>query len=191
MGKIVAKDHNKTINAVSTHLNNFFILPSQRMVGKFELINGAIKLPMLLKVNQRLYIEPSDEHMEATGSYRITSRLSLEGIAAAPNVYLHTLDGLSPLHDDTGAIIQEGISDTWTGRIFGQNMPADFISLCERIATWESENLPSNLVSESISGFYSKTIATNEYGSPQTALDVFREELARWRKSSLLSGVRC
>ena len=74
---ITAVELSKTINAVMANLNNFFVLPNQRITGNFKLENGSIILPLKLKQNQRIYIEPSGEHMEATGSFRIASVLPL------------------------------------------------------------------------------------------------------------------
>jgi len=172
MAETPALELNSTINAVCAHLRNFFVLPTQKMARRFELTNGTILLPLELKIGQRVWIEPTGEHTEAYGSYRIKTKLS-----ADIGEFLYGLDGL------------EGISDTWQGTIYGQRIPPDFISLCESIATWEAANQPSNLISESISGFYKKTLATGENGLPADAYEVFAKGLARFPKR-MFTGVR-
>jgi len=161
---------NTTINAVCAHLRNFFVIPGQRITGQFELSGGKIRLPLDLKVGQRIYIEPTDEYTSAVGSYLIVAKTS-------NNDFLYALDGL------------DKVSDTWRGTIYGQNMPADFVQLCKSIAEWEAVNAPSNLVSESVSGFYSMTLSTGTDGLPAGAPEVFRKDLARFR-GRMVTGVR-
>jgi len=163
---------NQTINATCAHLRNFFVIPAQKMTGQFDLAKGSIILPLDLKVGQRLYIEPSrTEHQEASGSYRIASKLP-----ANTGGFLYGLDGLGET------------TDTWCGTLYGQAVPLDFIEVCKKIIAWEAKNVPSNLVSESVSGFYSKTLATGEDGLPANALAVFKKGLQRWRRN--VTGVR-
>ena len=164
------KTLNATINAVCVHLRNFFVIPNQRIAGSFVLNNGKINLSKDMKVGQWIYIEPTGEHTEAVGSYRIIAKTGRKG-------YTYTLDGL------------EGVSDTWRGIIYGQRIPHEFILLCERIAAWEAENAPSNLLSENVANFYSMTFATGEDGLPNRAMVVFKKDLARFNRQ-MATGVK-
>ena len=164
---------NTTINNMCAYLRNFFVVLGQRAEGVFALSGGKIRLPLDLKVGQRVYIEPTDEHTEAMGSYRVAAKSGKPG----RDGHLYTLEGL------------DEVSDKWCGVIHGQRVPAEFIRLCERIVAWEEANVPSNLVSESVSGFYSKTLATNSIGLPVGALEVFRKDLSRFR-GRMVTGVR-
>lgn len=168
------KTLNATINAVCIHVMNFFVLPTQKHTGKIRLENGMIYLPLALKTGQRVWIEPSaGEHTEAYGSYKVTQ--AFDGY--------FQLEGL------------EDVSDEWTGTVWGCAVKKDFLDLCQRIAEWQAENPHTNVVSEKVANFHSVSYATaggpkggKGGGEPLGAYDIFRKELAAYRK--MFTGVR-
>jgi len=164
---------NTVIYAVMRHLNNFFVLPGQQFIGEICIEKGMLHIPLDLKVGQYVLLEKTGEHTGAQGSYRISAKKAHRG-----GGYAYRLDGL------------ENVSDTWTGRMFGQNVPHDFVEICGEMHVYMTnpENLPSAKTGESVIGFYSWTRATGNDGKPLTVFEVFGDRLVPWRRYT--TGVR-
>ena len=160
-----AKTLNSTINAVCAMLPNHF-LDGTVEEGKLILTNGEITLKADFRVGQRIALGGG---YFARGSYKILTKLP------SGNGFIYELEGLDNVSDELAIA-------------YGQRMPQDFIDLCERIAKWEGKNEPTKVVSHSVGGYYSETVAVGADGLSAGWQDVFKKELRQYR-TQMVTGV--
>ena len=153
-------DINRMINSVMAHLPNYFIQDQPRESGLFTLANGLIILEYKYASGSRILFTGGNF---AVGSYKILS------VQPYGDKYQYALEGL------------ENVSDEWTGIIYGQRVPPDFIHLCERISEWCDKNSPSNITGENVINEFSFTRATDKNGIIHGWQKVFADELRRYR----------
>lgn len=151
------------LNAVQISRLNFFLLrPPKSWRGEWQLRNGGIETDADWKVGGWVWIEPPEgQSLVERGSYRVSSALPAGGGYA--------FEGL------------EGVSDVFGTRIHAQNIPQSVVELAERMAAWEADNPPTNVISESVAGVHSYQLARSaveQGGLPQGVLDVFDRELS-------------
>ena len=115
------------------------------------------------------------------GKYIIGQYVRIEGSTLNDGVYkVAFVDGQN--------ITLESLTmqdEEFEGIISSLAIPSDLISLKAKIETYESENKPSAIVSESF-GNYSYSLATNANGQALTWQEVFSNELKPYRKPKLL-----
>jgi len=116
-------------------------------------------------------------------------------------IWIEPADGL-PLGFDHGSYKMlanskpeglEGCSGTWTGTIHIQQVPPSVVNLAKRICEWEAQNPPTNIISENVTGFYSKQLARGAVaggGMPAGVWDVFDTEISRTVPRGFVTGVR-
>ena len=148
---------------------NFF-LTGMTFCGKWEIADGILNaFPNKILPGTWLWIEPADglPLVFGHGSYRMLANSKPEGL--------------------------EGYSGTWTGTIHIQQIPPSVVNLAKRMCEWEVQNSPTNIISENVTGFYSKQLARSAVdsgGMPAGVWDVFDTEISRTVPRGFVTGVR-
>lgn len=118
--------------------------------------------------------------IKVKGKYIIGQYVRIEGSTLNDGVY-------KVIFVDGQNITLESLTmrdEEFEGIISSLAIPSDLISLKAKIETYESENKPSAIVSESF-GNYSYSLATNANGQALTWQEVFSNELKPYRKPKL------
>ena len=71
--------------------------------------------------------------------------------------------------------------ETFDGAVWALAIPKQVITLADEIKAWTEKNKPSAYTSESFGG-YSRTVATGSNGAPMGWQDVFKSQLAPYKK---------
>lgn len=139
---------------VCREVRNFFETASES--GDFSLFDSQIALNGVYKAGQFLLITGS---LRNDGIYKI---------ATAEN----------------GVCSLEGVceDEVWSGTVYTLRFPPDFLALCGEIQAFQEREGNSNIVSESVLGVHSYSAATDSKGGRQKWQDVFRKELAPFRR---------
>ena len=151
------------LREICENIHNYFI--KDRYVGKFEIADGMISLPLL--DGQRFLV-----------------------IGSVFNDGIYTYHDTGIKDDDDTAVV--GLQDeTWTGTICALAVPPAVIALSGEIKAWVeqyNEKLNSPFSSESVIGVYSYEKLTASKvggGNPNISWqDIFSKQLDRWRKVS-------
>jgi len=165
---------NSAIRMVVRHLRNAFEISVER--GGFTISDGEIALSEKYIIGEWIAITGSTLN---NGIYKI---VNVNG----------SLYWLGNGTDDAIVCVK---NEEFNGAVWRLRLPQDLIDVSKDIAEWQESpaGKPSNVVSESVVGFYSKTLATNEDGAPATWESVFSSRLhGNWRKmfqSTLISSL--
>lgn len=149
------------LQRICENICNYFI--RERHVGWFEIADGMISLPLL-----------------------DGQRFLIQGSALNDGMYTYHDTGIRD-DDDTAEV---GLQDeTWAGTICALAVPPAVIALSAEVKAWvdaNGESLNSPYSSESVLGVYSYTKASGGHGAGGTVgwMDVFADQLKRWRKVS-------
>lgn len=140
-----------SVGAVMRHVNNYFE-SGYRATG-YSITSGSITPDDLLCPGMWIAIAGSIFH---DGVWQLDEWFGLKGLPkSAPD-------------------------ETFYGRVYFLRPPADFLSLCERIAEFERKTPVGGLQSESF-GEYSMTRASGKNGGVLTWQEAFKDELAPYR----------
>ena len=149
------------LQQVMENIHNYFI--KDRHEGIHEVADGMISLPLL-----------------------DGQRFLIIGSVLNDGLYTYHDTGINN-DDDTGAA---GLQDeTFTGTICGLAVPPAVISLSGEIKAWVDNNgkaVNSPYQSENVLGVYSYTKASGGSGAggSVTWMDVYKDQLNRWRRMS-------
>ena len=149
------------LQQICEHIHNYFI--KDRQDGIHEVADGMISLPLL-----------------------DGQRFLIIGSVLNDGLYTYHDTGINN-DDDTGAA---GLQDeTFTGTICGLAVPPAVISLSGEIKAWVENNgeaVNSPYQSENVIGVYSYTKASGGSGAggSVTWMDVYKDQLNRWRRMS-------
>ena len=151
------------LQQICEHIHNYFIEESYE--GKFDIADGMISLPLL--DGQRFLIQGS-----------------------ALNDGLYTYHDIGIKNDDDS--VAAGLrAETFTGTICALAVPPAVIALAGEIKTWVDTNgevVNTPYTSESVLGVYSYTKASGGTGAGGAVswMDVYKDQLNRWRKVAFL-----
>lgn len=154
------------LEAICSHLHNWFTDPADVCEGEWTIENGAIDLAGVVQDGQY---------------FRIVGSVFNDGVYQYP---AQSAEGEEPiLHDET-----------FTGEIWPMKVPRAVIALSGEIAAWQAQygaTMASPYQSESVIGVYSYAKGVGSYarggnGNSASNADawqsVFRSRLNQWRK---------
>lgn len=72
--------------------------------------------------------------------------------------------------------------ETFDGAIWAMNVPPAVLKIAEEIKDFNTKTQTGNFTSETLSGAYSYTKATDAHGRPLSWQDLFSPRLTPWRK---------
>ena len=149
------------LQTVCEHIHNYFIKTT--LDGEYTIAGGMISLPLI--EGQRFLIQ---------------------GSVLNDGMYTYHADRI--MDDDDS--VEVGLQDeTFTGTICGLAVPPAVISLSGEIKAWvenNGEEVNSPFQSENVIGVYSYTKASGGSGAggSVTWMDVYKDQLNRWRRMS-------
>ena len=153
---------NEAILLMVKHIRNAFEFSIER--GSFVINDGKLSLSEKYVAGEWIAILGSALN---DGIYKISSVGSTYSLANGS-------DNENPVTDEE-----------FTGAVWRLRLPKSLVSLCADIQKWTDspEGKPSNVVSESVVSFYSKTLATTKDGAPIGWESVFKSRIhGNWRK---------
>ena len=151
------------LQQVCEHIHNYFI--KDRFEGVYEIAGGMISLPLL-----------------------DGQRFLIEGSTLNNGMYTYHDAGIKNDDDSAVAGLQ---AETFTGTICALAVPPAVIALAGEIKTWVDTNgevVNTPYTSESVLGVYSYTKTSGGTGAGGTVswMDVYKDQLNRWRKVAFL-----
>ena len=170
-----------TVLEVCRHLRNFFHFddsankPHYQKEGYFNITDGNIELDSS-EFQYGDWIALKSRRL--SGIFRLDKVPPLESPLVPYTVPHFRLangsDDINPL----------GGVESLTGAVNLLILPSGFIELCKEINAWVSDpnNAPSAIQSESVIGFFSKTVATGQNGLPLGWEQLFSQRLSAWRR---------
>lgn len=151
------------LQQICENIHNYFI--QHRYEGRYEIAEGMISLPLL-----------------------DGQRFLIEGSALNDGLYTYHDAGIKN-DDDTEAVGLQ--AETFTGTISALAVPPAVIALAGEIKAWVAkfgESVNSPYTSENVLGVYGYTKASGGTGAGGAVswMDVFKDQLNRWRKVAFL-----
>lgn len=151
------------LQQICEYVHNYFI--QNRFEGKYEIADGMISLPLL-----------------------DGQRFLIEGSALNDGMYTYHDTGIKSDDDSEAVGLQ---AETFTGTICALAVPPAVIALAGEIKTWVDTNgevVNTPYTSESVLGVYSYTKASGGSGAGGAVswMDVYKDQLNRWRKVAFL-----
>jgi hypothetical protein len=148
---------NEAILMVVKKVRNAFEVNAER--GRFTIKDGQINL--------------SEEYM--TGEW-----VAIVGSVLNNGIYKIEQSDQDTLLLRNGTDSDSPVTDeVFTGAVWRLRLPKDFIRVCDEIREWHGspQAKPSNVASENVVGFYSKTVATGKDGVPAGWDKVFASKI--------------
>jgi hypothetical protein len=171
---------NEFILMMIRHLRNAFEVSGS--IGDYAIDDGSILLYEDYLVGEWIAIVGSRVN---DGIYRIDESIPTTPLTGKYKYRLgNGTDAESPVTDEA-----------FTGTVWSLKLPRSLVTLCGEIKAWMDSpaGKPTNITSESVVGFYSKTMATSENGMPVGWEDVFKSRIHDgWREmfsSELVSSL--
>lgn len=151
------------LNKICENIHNYFI--QNRYEGRFMIEDGMISLPLL-----------------------DGQRFLIEGSALNDGLYTYHDSGIK---DDDDSVEVGLRAETFTGTICALAVPPAVIALAGEINTWVAtygETINTPYTSENVLGVYGYTKSSGGTGAGGSVswMDVFKDQLNRWRKVAFL-----
>jgi hypothetical protein len=167
---------NESILMMVEHIRNAFEDSVER--DDFVIVDGEIALSDKCMVGEWIAVTGS---ILNNGIYKVKS---VDDEPRPKHKLGNGTDEESPVTDEA-----------FTGAVWRLRLPSSLVKLCEDVRSWMESpaGKPTNITSESVVGFYSKTVATSENGAPVGWEGTFKSRISdSWREmwaSELVSSL--